>query len=561
MSTLILISVVAILLWLLSVPDWKRASRRRQRLTALGDAWGKQVERTRDWSVHGIVRELRGAEKEYSVDDQTSQDLNLDLVFSSLDRTLSLPGEIELYRILRSPLTDVHALHKRDQIISLFEKDEAMCAQVQLELAELGRTQYAYGLFELLWGELPPRNPLMPLYSLLALLVVTSLFVIVGMATLGLRWHTFALFSFTVLFLINLCFHIRTRRNMGAILASIRYLSKLVTAARLLAQARLPGLEEMNGMLDKCVQATRRIPRTTALLVPERGGSAEWSDVIGEYFAILFLIEVRGFYSLVEQIRKCREPLVKLFETLGELDALQAIASFREGLHGYAKPSFPSDRLMLEVDGAFHPLLASPVPNSISLEGRGCVITGSNMSGKSTFLRTLGLNAVLAQTIFTCPAVAYKGSLFRVISSLSRTDDLMGGKSCYLMEAERLLLMIRSTETATPALCIIDEVLCGTNSCERLAASEKILEYLAHRNAITIVATHDVELVDRLASSYSSYHFRDHVDDRGLHFDYLLQAGKATTTNAIRLLEFLRYPPEIVEDAQKAAFYGVGPAR
>ena len=206
------------------------------------------------------------------------------------------------------------------------------------------------------------------------------------------------------------------------------------------------------------------------------------------------------------------------------------------------------------MDGAFHPLLESPVPNSISITGRGCIVTGSNMSGKSTFLRTLGVCAILAQSTYTCPAAAYRGSIFRIVSSVNPIDDLIEGKSFYFVEAERLLTMIRSSQGPTPVLCLVDELLRGTNSTERLAASEEILSYLGRNNAVVVAATHDVELVDRLAQSYENFHFSDHVDTGGLHFDYRLRPGRATTTNAIRLLEHLHYPDEIVENARRKAF-------
>src|SRR5271157_644911 len=140
---------------------------------------------------------------------------------------------------------------------------------------------------------------------------------------------------------------------------------------------------------------------------------------------ILFLSEVRAYYSVIKEIRKCRQSLQCIFETLGELDSLQAVASFREGLQSYVKPDFRMDRTVLEIKDAVRPLIGSPVPNSVSLMDKGILITGSNMSGKSTFLRTLGINVVLAQSVLTCPATAYHGSLFHVITSLSHTDTLV----------------------------------------------------------------------------------------------------------------------------------------
>jgi DNA mismatch repair ATPase MutS len=292
------------------------------------------------------------------------------------------------------------------------------------------------------------------------------------------------------------------------------------------------------------------------MLVPERAGAVELPELLQEYITILFLREVRAYYSVIEEIRKCGGMLRTIFKTLGELDSLQATASFREGLTSYAKPDFQADGTILEIQDAVHPLLKASVSNSICIKGTGCLITGSNMSGKSTFLRTVGINVILAQSVVTCPAIRYRGPLCHVITSLSQTDALVEGKSFYLVEAERLLAMIRCSENTTPTLCLIDEVLCGTNSVERLAASEEILNYLVGKNTLVIAATHDIELVDRLMLTYASYHFSDAVDDHGLHFDYRIRPGRATTTNAIRLLEYLGYPDVIVENARMKALAG-----
>ena len=172
------------------------------------------------------------------------------------------------------------------------------------------------------------------------------------------------------------------------------------------------------------------------------------------------------------------------------------------------------------------------------------------MSGKSTFLRNVGSNVLLAQTIATCPASYYRGSLFRVMTSISRTDDVIAGKSFYFVEAERILKAIKSLDNRIPSLCIIDELLSGTNSSERLRASDAIIHYLLRQNALVICATHDLELIDRLNGLCDLYHFTGTADETGLKFDYLLKPGPATTQNAIELLEYLGYPEEIVKQAK-----------
>ena len=110
---------------------------------------------------------------------------------------------------------------------------------------------------------------------------------------------------------------------------------------------------------------------------------------------------------------------------------------------------------------------------------------------------------------------------------------------------------IQSLSDRIPTLCIIDELLSGTNSTERLKASEAIIRYLVTQNALVIVATHDLELVERLDGSCDLYYFTDTADDTGLRFDYLLKPGVATTHNAITLLKYLGYPKEIVNRANQ----------
>jgi DNA mismatch repair ATPase MutS len=230
---------------------------------------------------------------------------------------------------------------------------------------------------------------------------------------------------------------------------------------------------------------------------------------------------------------------------------LQSVASYREGFSEYIEPRFSDKEPLLEIKDARHPLLTNPVPNSITIWGKGVSITGSNMAGKTTFLRTLGVNALLSQTIYTCFATSYTGNYFKIISLINETDDLIEGKSYYLMEAEHLLRMVKSSEKEILTLCLIDEPLAGTNSSERYIASFEILCYLINHNALVVVATHDLKLAKKLEFGFKSYHFTDDVDDKGLKFDFRLNEGITSTNNAIKLLEYLGYPEDIVKKSIK----------
>ena len=206
-----------------------------------------------------------------------------------------------------------------------------------------------------------------------------------------------------------------------------------------------------------------------------------------------------------------------------------------------------------------HPLLVEAVPNSIGLAPpHGILVTGSNMSGKSTFLRTIGVNAVLAQTINTCVATEYRAPVLTVRSVIGRGDDLMSGTSYYKDEVEAVLALVHLSRSRLPHLFLFDELFRGTSTAERIAAGDAVLAELLGQDQgdetglphIVIAATHDRELVDLLAGAYASYRFSDTVGSGGLSFDYKLRAGPARSRNAIALLELYGAPARVVQRAR-----------
>ncbi len=165
------------------------------------------------------------------------------------------------------------------------------------------------------------------------------------------------------------------------------------------------------------------------------------------------------------------------------------------------------------------------------------------MSGKSTFLRMLGANIVLAQTMNFVMAKEYEGCFLNIVSSIAPKDDINAGKSYYLAEAESILRIIKALEKDVTVFC---------NPIERISSSAEILSYINERNAIAIVATHDRELTDMLKDEYEFYYFSEDIDDNtGLSFDYKLKKGVSKTRNAIRLLEYIGYPNEIIQKSYK----------
>ena len=207
----------------------------------------------------------------------------------------------------------------------------------------------------------------------------------------------------------------------------------------------------------------------------------------------------------------------------------------------------------MNFENVMHPLIENAVSNSIDTK-KGVLLTGSNASGKSTFLKTIGINVLLAQSVHTVLAKSYKAPLLRIYSSMALKDDIYEGDSYYIVEIKSMKRIIDAAkEEGNPVLCFVDEVLRGTNTVERIAASTEILKFLTDSGVNCFAATHDIELTQLLKDKYDLYHFEGNVSDNDVHFDYMLKKGPATNRNAIKLLSVLGYDSSLVDNAQNLA--------
>jgi DNA mismatch repair ATPase MutS len=179
------------------------------------------------------------------------------------------------------------------------------------------------------------------------------------------------------------------------------------------------------------------------------------------------------------------------------------------------------------------------------------------MSGKSTFIKTLNINAICAQTLNTAFAHSYSSKTWRVATSMNTSDQIAEGSSYYLQEVERIKSLLQfSTETSTPYLITIDEVFRGTNTVERISSAKAVLDYLVKNGSLVLVSTHDLELADLLEDQYALFYFQEAVVDEALSFDYKLKPGVMTERNAIKILAMAGYPEEVVAEARRIAAMG-----
>lgn len=498
-------------------------------------------DRTADVSrAADYYKALSASERIEGIDDATWHDLDMDDVFMSLDRTESQPGRQFLYKTLRTPARSDGTLARLEKAVQRFDQDDIIASRVRTALRRLNDARAAY-LVSLLFGDLPLRPML---WWTFPLLTITS-FVCLGLVYF---WPQAAIVWLAIC-AINICIQLFYKQRVRSFIAAYHEIPALLRVAQSIGAMRIDEVGSEIDSLGIGEKQLRLLRRATSWLVFEPGQTSELASTIYEYLNLLFLLDVNAFVFGTQAIEESRGLLREMFDAVGYIDTVQSIAVWRRSLTCWTAPSLTEAGKRLEVTELFHPLLARPVPNSIDIADTSILITGSNMAGKTTFIRTLGIGAVLAQTVHTVCATSWRGPFLGVLSSIARSDSLRDGKSQYFAEIESVLTLIRAKDNKRQHLFLLDELFRGTNTTERVAAAYAVLSYLNSGQDIVIVATHDLELLELLGGKYAPHHFREQVVGDQISFDFLLRPGASSTRNAIAMLKLMNYPESVVADA------------
>jgi len=228
---------------------------------------------------------------------------------------------------------------------------------------------------------------------------------------------------------------------------------------------------------------------------------------------------------------------------VGGFEALCALAAYSYENPGDPFPELEADGPLFVAEGVGHPLIAPGrcVSNDLSLGGplRMLVVSGSNMSGKSTLLRTVGINAVLALAGAPVRADRLRISPMAIGATLRIQDSLQAGRSRFFAEITRLRQLVDLAKGPLPLLFLLDEILNGTNSHDRRVGAESLLRGLVGLGAVGLVTTHDLalaEIADRIEAGAANVHFADHFEDGTMHFDHRMRPGVVRHSNALALM-------------------------
>lgn len=482
----------------------------------------------------------------FYIDDITWNDLNMDQVFRQMNYTFSAAGEEYLYYTLRTPFMEEDSLRQREEIISYFRTHEEERVKCQYLFSRLGRTG-KFSIYDYLdyLDELGVRSNIRHYASCVA--------VALGIGCLFVNFLTGLMVMLTV-FIYNITSYFREKSEIDPYITSFSYIFRLMDMVDKLCRVNVPVLYPQWERMKKCAAGLNRFKRGSYLLMsPERmSGSSNPLEMILDYLRMALHLDLMKFNNMLSEVRKHIGEIDSILTDVGMVETMIAIGAFRTGHPDFCIPEF-TDKLQIEAGELYHPLLYEPVKNDISAE-RSVLITGSNASGKSTFLKTVALNQILAQTVHTCMASYYRAGMFRICSSMSLRDNLQGGDSYYMVEIKALKrIMDEIHREGKTVLCFVDEVLRGTNTVERIAASTQILKSLSDGRCLCFAATHDIELTHLLEDEYDNYHFEEEIAAEDISFSYKLMSGRASTRNAIKLLGIMGYQEDIIQKAEKMA--------
>ena len=472
------------------------------------------------------------------VSDRLIQDIDFEELFMFLDRTQSKIGQQYLYDSLLT--IDLHRdFSEQEKWIAYYLQNEDSRIQTQLQLSKLNKHEayFVSSLFQDEYIKKPKWFWLIPVLFGFNILCLILVFIIPKL-----------LVMLVLLIMGNLSFHLWNKRNIYVYADTIPQLLSLMKVVKGMLKTH------PNGPVASSLKSLEiHKPGMRVFSLESKSDSDVFTAAfvyVLELLKVLFLLEPLIVFRVLKKLDKKRNDIHKLFRYLGRIDMAVSLASLRAGLPFFCKPE-ASEEHPLSFEEIYHPLIADCVANSLHIDGKSVLLTGSNMSGKTTFIRTVAINALCAQTINTCFAQKFSLKPMQVFSAIRITDDLMSDKSYYFEEVLTIKQIINESQASHYKLFLLDEIFKGTNTVERIAAGKAVLSYIGKGNNIVFVSSHDIELTDLLRDTYDLYHFTEAVENGAIFFDYKLKKGNLGTRNAIRILELNDYPAELIREAKE----------
>lgn len=477
------------------------------------------------------------------IDDITWNDLDMNLVYSKMNYCKSSAGDEYLYYILRSPQTADYDWSDIENKIDYLKEDSVYRTKLSVCLHDIGRTKN-YSIYSYIdkLDEAKRTSAFMTIAGVLMYIPAIAICffnLVVGISLIF------------VLALFNIATYFKQKSIIEPYIICFEYVFRILKNCDQITQVIKNGSDILSQEMTDLVSISndfRSFKRFSSLVIGDLGSGP--LGIVLDYIKMLTHLDLIKFNTMLDQIKLHRDHVDKIITIIGKIDCYISIGEYRTSLLQFCIPKLDDTYVGIRIEDGYHPLLDNPVPNSINTN-KCVLLTGSNASGKSTFLKMVAVNALLSQTIHTSCSKEYEAPYFNIYSSLSLKDSIVTGESYYMVEIKTLKRIMDASIRKKHVLGFVDEVLRGTNTTERIAASSAILRNLSDKGVLVFAATHDLELTSILDDIYENYHFEEEMKDDDVTFPYKLSCGKATSRNAIKLLDILGYDKNIVIKANE----------
>jgi len=536
----LILGLIGVILVVLIIHHVNKSNKKR-RIDEIRTAWGNPKNELFDFDSICKYADIANESKFHRLTAQTIEDIDFHGLFACIDRTTSKVGQQFLYKRLVKP---THSpVDPSERLVSLFSTNKQLRESIQIELLQLNNSG-AYYISSLLKDKLLDRPKWFNL-------LILDIIIVVLLVILSFKFHVLII-VLIIPVTVNMFLHYWNKNNTFQFLRSFPQLNNLINVSKTFIKKGEPFYDKE---IEDSISTLKTFQQKLALInFDNRSGIQAELSQLGTYLTELIkaalLIEVFTLYRITKELENKKSSIQTLFNYIGNIDSSISIASLRAGTLKTCIPTLTSHSKELYVKNIYHPLIEDCVKNDLSIRNKSILITGSNMSGKSTFLRALMINSILAQSIYTCFADEFTSPILKQFSSIRIDDSLFDGKSYYFQEVSIIASLLEQVELTHQNLFVLDEVFKGTNTIERIASAKAILSYLNRKENIVIVSTHDIELADMLEKEYDLYHFMETVENNELHFDHSIKPGQLRTRNAIKILELSNYPADVISEAR-----------
>ena len=468
--------VLLFVLWIF----YENYKMKKRFLERIRKSWGEPTERQYETGeIEQISHYFRRRETEgFTIDDITWNDLDMDRLYRMVNKTISSPGEDVLYDMMRRPLFSREELEEREELVEFFSTHQKEREEMQMLLCQVGKTRLHSLSDTVLALNCSPKVKT-GIHGFMLVLLVLNLAVL-------LPWNpVVGFFTFLILMVVNITIYYtgNDRKLIEAYLDCFAHLLRMLSVAEEMKTVKWSEVKKQMEAIEEGKKAFAGLRHKAFFLTSKNTDGGDPSQIVMEYIRMLTHVDILVYNGLLKEVQGKSDSIMKLIDNIGELDACISIASFRELLALWCKPKFTDwvyegrkleasterfenqDKetgilapVTMKVEDLYHPLLEEAVANSFQVSG-GTLVTGSNASGKSTFLKNVAMNSILAQTLGTCTCSLYQAPFLKVMTSMALRDDIESGESYFIVEIKSLKRILEESKKPEPLLCIIDEVL------------------------------------------------------------------------------------------------------